>query len=120
MKFADTAIPDLVRKMETMGGNRSRIKAKIAGGAQMFGAAGKPAAQPGAARPGGPAASTSAGDAIWQIGQRNVQSVISVLGKLGISIIAKDVLEDYGRTVLFDPATGIMTVKALNKTVKQL
>ena len=29
-------------------------------------------------------------------------------------------MENYGRTVLFDPATGIMTVKALNKTVKEL
>ncbi len=115
MKFADTAIPDLIRKMEAMGCKRARIKAKIAGGAQMFGATGKPAA-----RPGGSPAATAAGEAIWQIGQRNVQSVISVLGKLGISIIAKDVLEDYGRTVVFDPATGIMTVKALNKTVKQL
>ncbi len=120
MKFADTAIPDLIRKMEAMGCKRARIKAKIAGGAQMFGVTGKPAAPPGAARPGGAATTTSSADAIWQIGQRNVQSVMSVLGKLGIPIIAKDVLEDYGRTVVFDPATGIMTVKALNKTVKQL
>ena len=35
-KFADTAIPDLVKKMEQAGANKFRIKAKIAGGAQMF------------------------------------------------------------------------------------
>ena len=42
-RFADTAIPLLLRKMEAMGANRRFIKAKIAGGAQMFASVGKPA-----------------------------------------------------------------------------
>ncbi|MGI6403358.1 MAG: chemotaxis protein CheD [Oscillospiraceae bacterium] len=106
MKFADTAIPDMVKKMEQQGAFRSRITAKIAGGAQMFGSTSS-------------AASNSTSD-IWQIGQRNVAAVIATLQALAIPIVARDVLENYGRTVLFDPATGIMTVKALNKTVKEL
>lgn len=104
MKFADTAIPDLIKKMEQRGASRTRIKAKIAGGAQMFG-------------------STNTGgktNEMWQIGQRNVAAVTTMLQRLNIPIIAKDVLLNYGRTVFFDPATGIMTVKSVNKTVKEL
>ena len=35
-KFADTGIEELVRQMVAAGANRSRLEAKIAGGAQMF------------------------------------------------------------------------------------
>jgi len=106
MKFADTAIPDLVRKMEARGAQRARMKAKIAGGAQMFETTTAP---------------TSAGNqGIWQIGQRNVAAVTETLGSMRIPIIAKDVLKNYGRTVTFDPATGIMVVRALNKQVLEL
>lgn len=102
-KFADTAIPDLVKRMEMKGANRTRMKAKIAGGAQMFEIQG-----------------TAAGGTTWNIGQRNVNAVVEMLGKLRIPIIARDVLENYGRTVSFDPVTGTMTVKSLNKNIKSL
>lgn len=102
MKFADTAVPELVRRMEARGANRSRIKAKIAGGAQMFDV------------------SHGGDNSTWQIGQRNVAAVQDILRKLNISILAKDVLENYGRTVSFDPASGIMTVRSLNKSIKEL
>lgn len=102
-KFADTAIPELVRLMEQKGANRARIKAKIAGGAQMF-----------EIHQNGSNSST------WQIGQRNVAAVTNMLRQLRIPILAQDVLENYGRTVSFDPESGIMTVKSLNKSVKQL
>jgi len=102
MKFADTAIPDMVMKMERLGASRTRMKAKIAGGAQMF--------------------AVSGGDAsgMGQIGQRNVAAVTDTLRKMSIPILAQDVLKDYGRTVEFDPATGIMTIKSLNKQLLQL
>lgn len=102
-KFADTAIPDLVRRIEQKGGHSSRLKAKIAGGARMF-----------------ESQSNTNNNALWQIGQRNVTAVVDVLQKLRIPIVAKDVLENYGRTVSFDPATGIMTVRAMSKGVKEL
>ena len=35
-KFADTAIDELIRQLTEAGANRYRLKAKIAGGAQMF------------------------------------------------------------------------------------
>ncbi|MDL2234330.1 chemotaxis protein CheD [Ruminococcaceae bacterium OttesenSCG-928-L11] len=104
MKFADSAIPELLRQMEMKGANRSRIKAKIAGGAQMFELAG----------------GNNPNNTTWQIGQRNVAAVEACLRALRIPIVAKDVLLNFGRTVSFDAVTGIMTVKALNKSVKEL
>ncbi|MCL2056383.1 MAG: chemotaxis protein CheD [Oscillospiraceae bacterium] len=102
-KFADSAIPELVRQMEKLGANRARMKAKIAGGAQMFEVKGATTA-----------------NAAWQVGQRNVASVKTALQVLHIPIIAQDILENYGRTVTFEPATGVMGVKALNRPVKNL
>ena len=36
-KFADTGIPELLKRITLAGANRSRLIAKIAGGAKMFG-----------------------------------------------------------------------------------
>lgn len=101
-KYADTAVPDLVRKMEARGASRMRMKAKIAGGAQMF------------------QVQNSTANSMWQIGQRNVAAVKSILMKLNIPLIAQDVLLDYGRSVFFNPASGVMTVKSINKPTKEL
>ena len=101
-KFADTAIPELIKQMERRGAARIRLKAKIAGGAQMFDVQG------------------AGNNPTWQIGQRNVTAVTEALKRLNIPILAKDVLENYGRTVSFDPSTGIMSVKAINRPVKDL
>lgn len=102
MKYADTAIPELVRQMERRGAAKPRMRAKIAGGAQMFQVSG------------------GANSSMWQIGQRNVSSVVETLHKLGIPLMAQDVHDNYGRTVFFAPGSGIMTIKAVNRPVKEL
>ncbi len=101
-KFADTAIPELIKRMEQKGASRSRMKAKIAGGAQMFEVAG-----------GG-------NSAMWQIGQRNVAAVTAILRGYNIPILGQDILLNYGRTVFFDPITGVVTIKAVNRPTKEL
>ena len=98
MRFADTAIPMLVNEMVKMGANRSRIRAKIAGGAVMV-------------------AATSDR---FNIGERNIAAVKSALRKEGIPIIAEDTGLNYGRTVFFYPENGIMEVRAASKGNKQL
>lgn len=98
MRFADTAIPMLVHEMTLMGANRSRLTAKIAGGAVMF---------------------STASDR-FNIGERNVSAVKDVLRHEGIPVIAQDTGLDYGRTVFFYTDTGIMEVKAAAKGVKEL
>lgn len=92
MKFADTAIPMLMVKMQAMGARPNQIKAKIAGGAQMFAAMGNAS--------------------IANIGQRNVAAVKATLQRLHIPIVAEDTGANYGRTLLFDPATFAMTIRS--------
>ena len=97
MRFADTAIPMLIRQMEQLGASRMRMKAKIAGGATMF---------------------ATASDK-FNIGDRNLAAVKKVLMANRIPIIAEDTGLDYGRTQLFYPETGIMEIRAAAKGNKQ-
>lgn len=100
-KFATTAIPEAVRRMEAMGAKRENIVAKIAGGAKMF--------------------ETNVSTDSLDIGRRNIDSVINVLKNLGIRIVAQDVGENYGRTIIFDPENGLLTVRqVMNKKEYQI
>jgi chemotaxis protein CheD len=98
MKFADTAIVDIARDLKNMGA--TRLTAKIAGGAQMF--------------------ATAAMGAMGNIGERNVKAVKAVLAALHIPVIAEDTGKNYGRTVFFDLATGIMKVQSIGKSTHEL
>lgn len=94
-KFADTGIAELVRQMEFQGARRTRMRAKIAGGAQMFAA--------------------MSNSAIANIGNRNITAVKNVLGQLHIPIAVEDVGKDYGRTLYFYPEDGRMVIKSGTK-----
>lgn len=97
-KYADTGIVEMIKRMESMGCLKSRMTAKIAGGAKMFEIKGN--------------------STIGNIGERNVIAVKEVLGKLNIKIMAQDVGENYGRTIIFDSATGTLTIKSFAKNIK--
>ena len=100
MKFADTAIDDMLHTMESLGADRSRIFAKIAGGANMFG--------------------TTDDSFIGTIGNRNVVAVHNELERLGIPLVAEDVGENYGRTVHFDLENGRIVIQTIGKGVREL
>ena len=93
-KFADTAIEILLQKMLLNGAMKLRIRAKIAGGAQMF--------------------SNMNNLSLAGIGERNVIAVKQELMRLRIPIVAEDTGKNYGRTVSFDSDEGIMKVKSVN------
>jgi chemotaxis protein CheD len=99
MKFADTALVDLVEALVRIGADKKRLTAKIAGGAKMF-----------EVQPGSP---------MGTIGDRNVSSVKNILNSLRIPIIGEDTGLNYGRTVFFDLETGIMKVQALSRSVQE-
>ena len=90
MKFADTAIDDMLKKMISMGAARSRITAKIAGGAVMF----------------------ATNNDKFNIGERNVKAVKEALARLRIPIIASDTGLNFGRTVFFYSYTGRVDIKS--------
>lgn len=95
MKYADTGIRETLRIMEARGASRSRITAKIAGGAKMFQVPGN----------GG----------VGSIGQRNIEAVHLTLRREGIHLVAEDTGGTVARTLLFDPATGKGYIRSYGK-----
>ncbi len=99
-KFANTAIPDLVEKMEKLGADRRFIKAKIMGGAHMFGFA--------------------TTNKVFNVGNRNVEKVKAILKEMRIRLVAEDTGGSYGRSVYFDLSTGEVRVRTINHGEKIL
>lgn len=97
-KFADTGIEDLVREIIKKGGNRSRLVAKIAGGAQMF--------------------SFGSKSTMIRVGERNVEASKKKLSELRIPLLAEDTGKTYGRTVVFYPKTGDFLIRAVGMPEK--
>lgn len=94
-RFADTAIPILVQQMEAQGAKRICMRAKIAGGAQMFAGINN--------------------SNLANIGQRNVEAVKQMLVALKIPIIAEDTGKNYGRTQYFYSADGTMLIRSVSR-----
>lgn len=97
-KFADTGIEDLVDAIVKKGGNRSRLVAKIAGGAQMFTLGGTK-------------------DSI-NVGERNALASKKKLNEMKIPLLAEDTGKNYGRTVVFYPKTGDYVIRSVGKPEK--
>ena len=99
-KFADTGIEELVKQMVEKGASKSRMVAKIAGGAQMF--------------------SFSNNNDLLRVGERNAEASKKKLSELGIPLLASDTGENYGRTVIFHPDTGDFVIKSVGKDIKTI
>ncbi len=95
LKYADTGICETIRRMEARGANRSRIVAKIAGGARMF--------------------DTPGGGSLGNIGQRNIESTHLILRREGIRLKAEDVGGTVARTMLMDVISGQVCVRSYGK-----
>jgi chemotaxis protein CheD len=100
MKYADTAIPDLIKKMQVLGADPGKLTARIAGGAKMF--------------------ETQGDGPLSSIGDRNVDSVKQILSLLRIPVIVEDTRKNYGRTIYFHLNGGRMEVRSLQNERKGL
>jgi len=98
-KFADTGIPAMVEQLKREGVHSFKLKAKIAGGAQMF-------------------QFTSNRDSM-RIGPRNVEAVKQQL-KLSIPIVAEETGGSSGRTIEFDTSTSVLHIRTVNQGVKEI
>lgn len=94
LKYADTGIRETLKQMEAHGASRSRITAKIAGGAKMF--------------------EVSSGG-LGNIGQRNIESVRLTLKREGIKLLREDVGGTTARTLLFDVSNGAGCIRSYGK-----
>ncbi|MFO1445931.1 chemotaxis protein CheD [Bacillus sp. Bva_UNVM-123] len=99
-KYADTAIKDLVARLIQHGARSYCLKAKIAGGAQMF--------------------QFSSTNDMMRIGPRNVEAVKAELALLKIAIISEDVGGNSGRTIEFNPQTSILQIRTVNKGIQEI
>jgi chemotaxis protein CheD len=87
-KFADTAVPEMLKLLKELGAPTCGLTAKFAGGGNMFGTSGP-----------------------LQIGDANVEAVAVALKNLGICAVGHDVGGTKGRRIVFDCASGEMTVE---------
>lgn len=94
-KFPATVVPILLDRMRDLGAIGNRLRAKIVGGASMFG---------NLIPPGG-----------VNIGERNVVAVRQVLAGAKIPIVAEDTGSDYGRSVYLNVADGAVEVRSVRK-----
>jgi chemotaxis protein CheD len=98
-KYADTAVPELIRQMKLKGASADRLVAKMAGGAQMF--------------------ALSGSDSL-RIGPRNVEATKSALEALGIAILSEDTGANYGRTVELLCETGAYVIRSVQYGMKEI
>ncbi|WP_096189103.1 chemotaxis protein CheD [Evansella halocellulosilytica] len=99
-KYANTAIQDLVSGLMKEGATVIRLKAKIAGGAQMF--------------------KFSTHNEVMRVGPRNVEAVKQALDAHKIPIVSEDVGGNSGRTIEFNPSTMVLEIRTVNKGVKEI
>jgi chemotaxis protein CheD len=97
-KYADTAVKELIDQLIKSGARLGCLKAKLAGGAQMF-------------------QFTTSND-IMRIGPRNVEAVKKELQVHRIPILAEDVGGNSGRTIEFDPKTCMLEIRTVNKDIQ--
>ena len=89
-----------MKKIVSMGGRKTRLEAKIAGGAQMF-------------------AFQNKSDMV-RVGERNVEASKRKLRELGIPLKAQDTGLNYGRTIIFYPETGDLIIRSAGKPEKKI
>lgn len=94
-KFVDTGLEDMLQELIKSGVNPRNLTAKMAGGAAMF-------------------EFTEESD-VTSIGIQNVQAAKDLLQQCKIPLIAEDTGKNYGRTIIFDPETGDLTIRAVGQ-----
>ena len=99
-KFVDSGLDELVRQMIKAGANRSRLEAKLAGGAQMF--------------------AFQRNSDLVKVGERNAEAARKKLRAMHIKLLAEDTGLNYGRTVIYYPETGVYVIKAVGKPEKSI
>lgn len=96
-KFADTAIPELIKTMKRLGSRGNHLVAHLAGGSKLFDFKFKGA----------------------DIGQKNLEASQAKLRELGITVLSEDTGGNYGRTMKIDASTGKVMIISLNKGEKK-
>lgn len=92
-KYAATAVPHLLEEMLAFGAERERLRARLVGGASMFG--------------------SLLAQGRLHTGQRNIVASREALIEAAIPLDAEEVGKEHGRSVYFHPADGRLRVTSL-------
>ena len=95
-KFADTAVPALVKELEAHGADRNRIVFAMAGGAQVF-------------------KFGDGSEVRLDIGTRNADAVRKQVESLNLPILGTDVGGNLARTLLLKLETGAVIVRTVTQ-----
>ena len=98
LKFADKAVPELLRQVVALGARKPTLEAIVVGGASMFAGA----------------------SSTLEVGARNATAVKAALAAERIRAVAEDTGGTKGRTVRVDPITGVVTVRKAGSKDEQL
>lgn len=97
-RYGNIAIAKLVEKMQDLGADRRRLKAKVFGGGDML----------------------KATSAFLNIGERNVILAQDMLRGLNIPIVSADTGGKCGRKLIFNTRTGLVLVKSLKYQIDDI
>lgn len=99
-KYADTAVPLLLKEIIAQGGTRSHLIIKIAGGSEMSLAPGF--------------------ENTFKTGERNLSEVALALEREGVRLAAADTGGHKGRTIKLYLSTGKVTVKTVGGVEREI
>lgn len=92
-KYANTAV-NALHDLFVKRNAHDQLKAKIAGGSQMF--------------------QFQSNNELMRIGKRNIHAVKEHLHEYGIQLVAEDVGGTIGRTIEFNPETFVLSIRKAN------
>jgi len=99
-RYAQSAVPALIEAVLALGATRASISARIAGGASMF--------------------TNLIAPGLIHTGERNVLATREALHTHGIPVRGEWVGGDFGRTVVFDIASGKVTASSVRHGAREL
>jgi len=97
-KYGNIAISKLIGKMQELGCDKRRLKAKVFGGSEMF----------------------KMTNALMNIGERNIVLAQDALNRENIPIIASDVGGKTGRRILYDTSEGSISMIRLSRQIDDI
>lgn len=101
VKYADTAVPYVIKEMLSRGALQYRMRVVIAGGAQLFTFA-------------------DGSESKLDVGRRNADTVKQMLSQSRLKLMAEDIGGNQGRTMTLSATTGLVTVKQNGHDLKTL
>jgi chemotaxis protein CheD len=102
-KYANTAIPALLTKMLTPPSEAKRLRAKVAGGANMF-----------------PSIAKDKSVEALQVGNQNIESTLEIIRSLGIVVLGSDLGGIKGRELSIDAQSGKVWVRSIGADPREL